>query len=214
MKCGRILLVDDHPLVRTALVKVLSEEFPACAASEAGDALQAKKALSAAPYDLAIIDFTLPGQGGIELLEYIRHWYPTTRVLIVSGYPEELFAVRALRAGASGCLSKADPDCMQLLCKAVKTILSGGRFVHSGTAEILAAELARNSPVPPHQTLSNREFDIFLRIGAGEPVGNIARDLNLSVKTVSTYRARLLTKMHMKNNAELIHYAIRNNLVL
>ena len=214
MRCGRILLVDDHPMMRTTLVKVLSKEFPAWATSEAGDALQAKKALSAGPCDLAILDVTLPGQGGIELLEYIRHSYPNTRVLIVSGYPEELFAVRALRAGASGCLSKADPDCRQLLCKAVKTILSGGRFVNPGTAEILAAELARNSSVPPHQTLSNREFDIFLQIGAGEPAGNIARDLNISVKTVRTYRARLLTKMRMKNNAELIHYAIRNNLVL
>jgi two-component system invasion response regulator UvrY len=213
MKPVRILLVDDHPLVRHALKKVLLEEFPAATITEAGDSLEAKRALAAGACDLIILDVELPGGGGINLLEYIHASYPNIRVLVVSGYPEELFAVRALRSGASGCLSKNDPDCVQLLCRAVKAILSGGKFISPITTDLLVSELDRDFSKPLHETLSNREYDILVRIGSGSTVSRIASELNLSIKTVSTYRARLLDKMRMKNTAELIEYAIKNELV-
>jgi two-component system invasion response regulator UvrY len=209
----RILLVDDHPLVRHALRKVLSEEFPAVTINEAGNSPEAKRALAAGAYDLVILDVELPGEDGISLLEYIHSSCPNIRVLVVSGYPEEQFAVRALRAGASGCLSKGDPDCLQLLCSAVKKILAGGKFVSPKTADLLVSQLDRDWSRPRHETLSNREYDILVRIGSGSSLGSIAGELNISVKTVSTYRTRLLDKMHMKNTAELMEYAIRNELV-
>jgi two-component system invasion response regulator UvrY len=209
----RILLVDDHSLLRQGLIKVLTEEFPLATISGVGDSLEAKRTLAARPYDLAILDVDLPGQGGIDLLEYIHSSYPGTRVIVISGYPEELFAVRALRAGAFGCLSKGDPECTQLLCQAVTTVLSGSKFITHVTSQLLASELDHDSSRPAHQILSNREYDILVRLGSGCTPGNIARELNISVKTVSTYRTRILTKLQMKNNANLIEYAIRNDLV-
>jgi two-component system, NarL family, invasion response regulator UvrY len=213
MNSVRILLVDDHELVRLALKKLLSEEFPAVTINEAGDALEAKRALAAGACDLVILDVELPGEDGISLLENIHSSYPNIRVLVVSGYPEELFALRALRAGASGCLSKGDPNCVQLLCGAVKTLLSGGKFISPATAGLLVSQIDRDWSRPLHENLSNREYDILVRIGSGSSVGSIARELNISVKTVSTYRGRLLDKMHMKNTANLIEYAIKNELV-
>jgi two-component system, NarL family, invasion response regulator UvrY len=209
----RILLVDDHSLVRHALKKLLSEQFPGVALSEAADALEAKKALGENPFDVVILDVELPGQGGIHLLEFIRCSYPETRVLVVSGYPEELFAVRALRAGASGCISKGDPDCLHQVCRAVKIISTGGKFISPTTADLLALELGRDSSKPLHQTLSNREYDILVRLGSGSAPRDIADELNISVKTVGTYRARIMFKMNMKSNAELIEYTIRNELI-
>jgi two-component system, NarL family, invasion response regulator UvrY len=208
----RFLIVDDHPLVRLGVKRLLAQEFSTATIDDVGDSVEAKRALASQTYDLAVLDVELPGEDGISFLQFLRSSYPNVRVLIVSGYPESLFAVRALRAGAAGCLSKNDPNSIQLLCNAVKTVLSGGKFIGPVTADLLVSQLDRDTSRPLHETLSNREYDILVRIGAGSQIGRIAEDLHISAKTVSTYRARLLLKLQVNNTAELIEYAIRNQL--
>jgi DNA-binding NarL/FixJ family response regulator len=158
-----------------------------------------------------VLDISLPGRSGLDLLREIKTTRPSTPVLILSAHAESQFSTRSLRAGASGYLTKESPPAM--LIEAVRHILNGRRFITPGTAEILASEVQFDASRPPHELLSDREYDVMLKIASGSGVSQIAEVLNLSAKTVSTYRTRILIKLAMKNNAELTHYALRNRLI-
>jgi DNA-binding NarL/FixJ family response regulator len=206
-----ILLVDDHPLIRRGIAQSLHEEFPESVLLEAEDAAGAMKAVWDQPLSLVVLDLSLRGRSGLELLKEIKNVKPHLPVLILSMHAEEQFATRALRAGAAGYVSKDSPP--TVLIQAVRRAMAGGKFVSPETAERLANELTIDNSRPLHDQLSDREHDILLRIGSGQGISKIADALHLSVKTVSTYRTRVLNKMGMESNAELTQYVIRNKLI-
>ncbi|HEY3354543.1 MAG TPA: response regulator transcription factor [Polyangia bacterium] len=206
----KVLLVDDHPVVRKGMKAILEDQLPGVVVHEAGGGDEAL-ALLEAPYDVVVLDLSMPGRSGIDLLAEIKHRYPKLAVLIVSLHGEEQFAVRALRAGASGYLTKSAAP--ELLVTAVAKVARGGRYVSESLAEQLAADVGGRSAAAPHERLSPREFEVMRGIASGQTASEIAAAMHLSVKTVSTYRARLLEKMGMANNAELTRYAIENSLV-
>ena len=205
----RILLVDDHAVVRRGIRSILEDELPGVVVSEAGSGDDALAAL-AEPFDAVVLNLSMPGRSGINLLAEIKHRWPKLPVLIMSLHAEEHFAVRALRAGAAGYLTKAAAP--EALVEAVQKVTRGGRYISETVAERLAADLGGRASTP-HERLSDREFDVMRGIAQGSTVGEIATRMHLSVKTVSTYRARLLEKMGMATNAELTRYAIVNGLV-
>ncbi|HTJ45156.1 MAG TPA: response regulator transcription factor [Kofleriaceae bacterium] len=207
----RVLLVDDHPVVRKGMKAILEDHLPAVSVEEAGDGDSALATLEAKqPFDAVVLDLSMPGRSGIDLLAEIKHRQPKLPVLIMSLHGEEQFAVRALRAGASGYLTKAAaPD---QLVAAVTKIMRGGRYVSEALAERLAADVSGQNVAAPHERLSDREFDVMRGIASGKQVSEIAEEMHLSVKTVSTYRTRLLEKMGMTTNAELTRYAIEQGL--
>lgn len=208
----RILIVDDHAIVRRGLREILSEDpNTVLVAGEAGDVDQALRELSASAWDVVLLDLSLPGRGGLELLSEIKQRYPNLPVLVLSVHPEEQYAVRVLKAGAAGYLNKDTAPTE--LASAVQRIIGGSRYITASVADRLAAQLAAPSTGAPHEQLSDREFDVLRRIASGKTVGEIAEELSLSVKTVSTYRTRILAKMGMHSNAELTHYAVKNGLV-
>ncbi len=187
------------------------DEFPQGVLTEASDSAETLTAVCNQPLDLVVLDLSLPGRSGLELLKEIKAARPNLPVLILSMYPEEQFATRALRAGAAGYLSKDSSP--ETLIQAVRRAIVGRKFVSPATAERLACELSTDLSKPLHEQLSDREYDILLRIASGQSVSDAANALHLSVKTVSTYRTRILCKMGKHNNAELMQYAIRGNLV-
>lgn len=205
----RVLLVDDHEVVRKGIRSILEDRFPSITVAEAGDGDGALAAL-ANPLDAVVLDLSMPGRSGIDLLVEIKHRHPKLPVLIMTLYAEEQFAVRALRAGASGYLTKAAAP--EELVSAMERILRGGRYITESLAERLV-DAAGGGTEAPHDRLSDREFEVMRGIASGESVSVIADRLHLSVKTISTYRARLLDKMGMANNSELTRYAIQNGLV-
>jgi two-component system invasion response regulator UvrY len=207
----RILIVDDHPMVRRGIVQVLALEFPAGVLGEAATAAEALDAVWKQDWDLVLLDLSLPGRNGLEVLKEIKAARSKLPVLVFSTYPESQFATRVLRAGAAGYLTKGAASA--LLIHAVRQALSGGKFISPAAAEQLASQIMIDSSKLPHELLSDREYDVFLRIGSGQAVGEIATILNLSVKTVSTYRTRILEKTGMKSNADVVQYVMRNKLV-
>ncbi|HET6584975.1 MAG TPA: response regulator transcription factor [Nannocystaceae bacterium] len=206
----RILLVDDHPVVRKGMKAILEDELSGVTVVEAADGDSALTALSDA-IDVVVLDLSMPGRSGIDLLVEIKHRHPRVPVLIMSLHGEEQFAVRTLRAGASGYLTKAAAP--QQLVTAVIKVAEGGRYVSAALAERLAAEVAGGVAAAVHERLSDREFEVMRGIASGQAVSEIAATMHLSVKTVSTYRTRLLEKMGMTSNAELTRYALENGLV-
>ena len=203
----RVLLVDDHPVVRQGIARILTTSLPGLQIAEAMDGPNAVAQLHAAHYDLMLLDLTLPGESGLSLLRRLRRDFAAVPIVVVSMHPADQFAVRALQAGASGYVAKdSDPD---EVVRAVSTALQGGRH--------LPAELHEDARVaekpPPHGALSDREYQVLRMIGGGRTVSEIAVELGLSVKTVSTYRARILVKLQLRTSAELIHYAVVNKLV-
>jgi DNA-binding NarL/FixJ family response regulator len=206
----RVLLVDDHPVVRKGMKAILEDEMPGVAVVEAGNGDDALAALTA-DTDVVVLDLSMPGRSGIDLLGEIKHRHPRMPVLIMSLHSEEQFAVRALRAGASGYVSKAAAP--QELALAVGKVIGGGRYVSAALAERLADDIADGSTGALHERLSHREFEVMRGIASGRTVSEIAATMRLSVKTVSTYRARLLEKMSLTSNAELTRYALENGLV-
>ena len=204
----RVLLVDDHQIVRKGIRAILEDRFDPIAVTEVSSGEEALAAL-AAPFDAVLLDLSMPGRSGIDLLAEIKHRVPATPVLVISLHGEEQFAVRALRAGASGYLTKAAAS--EQLVSAFERIVRGGRYITDTLAERLAVQ-AGGETGAPHDRLSDREFEVMRGIASGESVGEIAERMHLSVKTVSTYRARLLEKMGMETNAELTRYAIANGL--
>jgi two-component system, NarL family, invasion response regulator UvrY len=202
-----VLLVDDHPIVRQGLGRVLAAEFTDLRVAEAVDAASAFERLRAGAYHLVLLDLTLPGDNGLVVLRRMHREFPAIPVLVVSMHPIDQFAQRALQAGAVGYLTKgADP---RELVRAVRAALAGGRYVPSELEE--AARLVEDPP--KHDVLSDREYQVLRMIGAGRTVSEISTELGLSVKTVSTYRARILDKLQLRTSAELIHYAVVNGLV-
>jgi two-component system, NarL family, invasion response regulator UvrY len=206
----RVLLVDDHPVVRKGMKAILEDELPGVVVVEAGNGDAALAALTEQT-DVVVLDLSMPGRSGIDLLAEVKHRHPRVPVLIMSLHGEEQFAVRALRAGASGYLGKAAAP--QQLVTAITKVAEGGRYVSAALAERLAADLSGAGPTAPHERLSDREFEVLRGIASGRTVSEIAMTMHLSVKTVSTYRARLLEKMGLGSNAELTRYALDNELV-
>ncbi len=207
----RILLADDHAIVRNGLRLILSEALNAPTFGEAENCQQALAAVIEHPWDLVILDISMPGRGGLDVLKELTSQRPKTPVLVLSMHAEKQFAVRALRAGAAGYLTKASAGAE--LIKAVEHIMAGGRYVSSGLAEHLAAELGHPRGDLLHERLSAREFEILRMIASGKTVKEIAAEVALSGNTISTYRVRILKKMQMRTNAELTHYAVSNKLV-
>lgn len=207
----RILLADDHPLFRRGLKDTLAEELPDVVFGEAANAQAALDLVWKKTWDIVVLDINMPGRGGIEVLREIKKSRPNTPVLILSIYPEEQYAVRVLKAGASGYITKIKAP--EEVVQAVRKILGGGTYVSPSLAEKLASELRRGAAIAPHERLSNRELEVMRLIAAGKTVKEIAGELSLSVQTVSTHRARLLKKMGLKTNGELMRYALENKLV-
>ena len=207
----RVLIADDHPVVRLGLRQILAESADSELGAEVGSAEEVRDAVRERRWDVVVLDISLPGGNGIELIAEIRRERPETRVLILTVHSEEQYAVRAIRAGAAGFLNKESAP--EKLTEAIRKIASGGRYVSPQLAETLASLLAGESQGPPHERLSDREFEILKLLASGKTVSQVAEELSLSVKTISTHRSRILQKMGMKTNAELTHYALRNGLV-
>ena len=207
----RILIADDHAVVRQGLKQILADAFKRASFGEAANSQQALERVWKEAWDIVILDLTMPGRSGLEVLKEIKSAHPKLPVLILSMHPEDQFAVRLLKAGASGYMTKESAP--EELVGAVKKAIAGGRYVSAGLAEKMASLLVNDTKGAPHENLSDREFLILRQIAAGKSVSVIARELSLSVKTISTYRVRLLGKMGLVNNAELLRYAFDNNLV-
>ncbi|UJR83263.1 response regulator transcription factor [Sandaracinus amylolyticus] len=207
----KVLIADDHPVLRRGLREALSETDDILVAGEAASVHEVRERVRAERWDVILLDISLQGGNGIELLPEIRKERPDARVLILTVYSEQQYAIRALRAGAAGFLTKeAAPE---KLIEAIRKVAGGGRWVSPELAETLASLLAGETSGEPHERLSNRELEILKMIASGRTVSEIAKDLALSVKTVSTHRTRILHKMGMRTNAELTHYAVRHGIV-
>ena len=208
---ARVLIADDHAVVRAGLKQFLVEDRAISAVGEAATGRETLDRLRAENWDLVILDIGMPDRSGIDILQQIRSVHDRTRVLVLSGYPERQYALNVLRAGASGFIEKGTAP--EELLRAVRAVLQGRRYVSSTLAEQLVGELDGDADKPLHARLSEREFQVFCKLAAGRAVSEIAAELCLSVKTVSTYRSRILEKLKMQNNAELTHYAIKNGLI-
>lgn len=207
----RILVADDHTVVRRGLRQILLEGFPGAHVEEVGDAEDLIKNVIKAEWDVVISDLSMPGRSGLDALQQIKQLHPNLPVLILSIHPEEQYALRVLKAGASGYLSKdMAPD---ELVNAVKKVMLGKKYITASVAEKLAATLDQDHNKPLHEFLSDREFNVLKMLAAGRSVSEIAETLFLSVTTVSTYRSRIMTKMNLKNNAELTLYSMENKLL-
>lgn len=208
----RLAIVDDHSIVRAGFREMLEDDIGITIAFEAASGEEALQLLRERPCDVLLLDISLPGQSGVDVLRAVRQRYDDLKVLVLSGYPEERYALPMIRNGANGYLSK---DCERdELLKAIRTVAQGRRYVSRRTAELLADDLAGVTSALPHENLSERELQVFLRLAQGESVSAIANVLNLSVKTVSTYRSRLLEKLEVASNAELATYALRHGLIV
>ena len=204
----RILLVDDHAVVRHGLKQILSEAIPGSSFQEAGSVEEALARVRASSFDIVILDISLPGESGLDFLKEIKQIQPNLPVLILSVYPEEEFAVRTLRAGAAGYVTKQSASTE--LVDAVRKVVGGGLYVTAALAEKLAEDVQKGAAQAPHERLSDREYQVFRLLGLGKSVTQAADELSLSVQTVSTFRSRILQKMGMSSNADLVEYVFRN----
>ena len=207
----RILIADDHPVVRQGLRQILSEEEDLSVGGEAADAGEVLQKLDQQDLDMVILDLSMPGNRNLELLKQLRHDRPELPILVLSIHPEEQYALRCLKAGAGGYLNKQSAP--EHLVEAVRTVRGGRRYLSPQLAERLVRSAAEEADKAPHERLSEREFQVLVRIASGQTVGSIAEELGLSVKTVSTYRTRLLEKLDLGTNAELTRYAFEQGLV-
>jgi DNA-binding NarL/FixJ family response regulator len=207
----RILLVDDHPIVRQGIKQVLSGAFDPALVGEAANAEEGLSEVRSTDWDIMVLDLTLPGMSGLDLLKDLRRERPTLPVLVLSMHPPEQFARRAMNAGASGYLTKDSAP--NELVKAVGEVIAGRRYLNPSVIEELVMHDQPERGQRPHEALSDREYQVLRMIASGLTVSQVAARLSLSVKTISTYRARVLEKMHMKTTAELMHYGIQHGLV-
>lgn len=206
----RILLVDDHAVVREGLKQILADSIRGAAFGEAATGEEALEKARASAWDIVILDMSLPDRTGIEILKDLRQTYPRLPVLVLSMHPEEQFAVRALKAGAAGYVTKR--TAAEYIAAAVRKVLSGGKYVSASLAERLAGELGTGVEAP-HERLSDREFQVFRMLSMAKTVKQISEELSLSTQTVSTYRSRILEKMGLTTNDELTEYALQNGLL-
>jgi DNA-binding NarL/FixJ family response regulator len=210
-KLMRILIADDHPAVRRGLINVLKETYPQCCFDEAGDGKAVLSCLNRNEYNLIILDLSLPDQNGMDLLKVLKKNKNSVPVLIYSLYPDEQYALRVLRAGASGYVNKAAP--LEQLLAAVEKAVSGASYLSPAVSDTLTTSLYLSRDAHDHKKLSKREYEVLIHLGKGDTITEIAAELGLSVKTVSTYRKRILDKMKLENNAQLVHYTISTGLV-
>lgn len=207
----RVLVADDHAVVRRGLQEILADSTDMVAAGEASSAREVLRKAQEGDYDVLLLDIVLPDGSGLEVLKQLRSLKPDLHILILSIYPEEQYAVRALRAGAAGYLTKdSAPD---ELITAIRRAAQGGKYVSAALAEKLADELGGVTTLRPHEALSDREFQVMRLLAAGKTGTEIAAELSLSVKTVSTYRSRILNKLNLKNTVEIVRYAIQEELL-
>lgn len=207
----QVAIVDDHQIVRAGFRELLSEDVAIQICFEASSGEEALSKLRVTPCDVLLLDISLPGKSGIDVLRTVCQRHPEVKVLILSGFPEESYALAVIRNGASGYLSK---DCdQQELLRAIHIVGTGRRYASPKTSELLADEMSGNRSSKPHESLSDRELQVFLRLAKGESVSEIAKNLNLSVKTISTYRSRLSEKLDVTSNAGMATYALRNGLI-
>ncbi|WP_374265013.1 response regulator [Zoogloea sp.] len=206
----RVLIADDHAIVRQGLRQILSDTPDLTVAGEAENGVQAVQLVRQGEWDVVLMDVSMPDRNGIDALKIIKKEFPRLPVLILSMYPEEQYAIRALKAGAAGYLTKQSAP--ELLVTAIRQVASGKKYVSPSLAEELANAIGEDTERPPHEKLSDREYQTLCMIASGKTPTEIAEALNLSVKTVSVYRARLLEKMNLRNNAELTHYGLKHGL--
>jgi two-component system, NarL family, invasion response regulator UvrY len=207
----KVAIVDDHAIVRAGLKQFLSEMVDLRVVGEAASGREAIDLVRNTEIDVLIMDLSMPGQSGIDALAMIRAKAPDVGILILSGYPEEQYAVNLIRQGASGYLNK---ECEPMeIVNAIRTIALGRRYISPSVAELIAQQLNRKEGTAAHDLLSEREFQVFLKLSKGETAGEIAQALSLSVKTVSTYRTRLMEKMGLQSNSDLTYYALKNKLI-
>lgn len=207
----RVLIADDHAIVRQGLRQILSDTEDMVVAGEAANGVEALQRVREAQWGVVLMDVSMPDRNGIDALKMIKKEFPRLPVLVLSMYPEDQYAIRALKAGASGYLTKQSAP--EQLVQAIRTVAAGRKYVSASLAEELASAIQDDSEKPLHERLSDREYQTLCMIASGKTLSQIALELNLSVKTVSVYRARLLEKMRMKNNAELTHYGLKHELV-
>ena len=207
----KILVVDDHPLMRRGVRQMLEEAYVEIAVTEADSGEAAAALVRAEPFDLVLLDLSLPGASGLETLERLLRIRPSQRVLVLSMHAEDQFAIQALRAGASGYVTK--DHATDLLLAAISRIMAGGRYLSPSLAELLADRLTGDLDAPAHSRLSAREFRVMSMLAEGHGISHIAHALALSAKTVTTYRARVLEKLGVTSNAELARYCVRNGLI-
>jgi two-component system, NarL family, invasion response regulator UvrY len=206
----RVLIADDHAIVRRGLKQIVEESGEMHVVAEADCGADALRKIRTIPCDVVLLDISMPGMNGIDVLKQVHAENPRLPILIISIYPEDQYAVRLIKAGAAGYLTKESAT--QEVVKAIHRLASGRRYINPMVAEILANELGQANEKLPHQTLSDREYQILLLLASAQTVSEIAESLALSVKTVSTYRTRILEKMQLRNNAELMRYAVDHHL--
>jgi DNA-binding NarL/FixJ family response regulator len=207
----KVIIVDDHMIVREGLKQIIAETSDIEVVDEASNGYEALGKVVTIECDVLLLDISMPGKSGLDVLKEIKNEAPKLSILILTMHPEEQYALRVLKAGASGYLTKESaPD---ELIDAIRKVSNGGKYISSSLAEKLAFNLEVDTGRPPHETLSDREFEVMCLISSGKTVTEIADEIALSVKTISTYRARILEKMRMKTNAELTYYSIKNQLV-
>lgn len=207
----KILIADDHRIVREGLKLILEEPSDISVISEASDGFEVLNLVRKNKYDVIILDISMPGKSGLDVLKEIRKDKPKLPILILSAYPEDQYAVRVIKAGANGYLTKESAP--EELITAIRRVQLGKKYISLSLAEKLATYIEADSDKPPHETLSDREYEVLRMIASGMTVSEIAEKLFLSVKTISTYRTRVLEKMSMRTNSELTHYAIQKGLV-
>ncbi len=206
----RVLIADDHAIVRKGFLQIVNETPDMRVVGEAANGQEVLEKVREMDCDVLVLDISMPRFSGLESLREIRYLRPELPVLILSMHSEDQYAIRSLKAGAAGYLNKE--TAVEELVTAIRKVVSGGKYLSVSAAEKIALEIGNSSDKPPHERLSNREYSVLLMIGSGKSISEIADDLSLSVKTVSTYRTRILEKMNMKTNADLIRYVIENDL--
>jgi two-component system, NarL family, invasion response regulator UvrY len=207
----KIIIADDHPIVRAGMKQIIAEASDLLVADEAGDGHKLLSKIRKENFDVVVLDITMPQMNGLDVLKQLKIEKPKLPVIVLSIHPEDQYALRVLKAGAAGYVTKASaPD---ELINAIRKVYRGGKYISPAIAEKLAFQLDSNFEEMPHEALSDREYQVLCMLASGKTVTEMADELALSVKTISTYRARILEKMDMKNNAELIHYAVQNRLV-
>jgi DNA-binding NarL/FixJ family response regulator len=207
----RILIADDHEVVRRGLRQILTDEFPKLQIGDAANARDAVEAVRKQPWDAVLLDINMPGRSGLEVLEELKQLRPALPVVVLTAFPEADYAVRAFKLGASAYVTKGSAS--DELLAALRKALAGGRYVTASLAEKLAASIAGDAPATPHETLSNRELQVLRLIAQGRTVKEVAAELSLSEKTIGTYRTRLSEKMGLSTNVELTRYALQHKLV-
>ncbi|MGH8642393.1 MAG: response regulator [Burkholderiales bacterium] len=207
----KVLIADDHPVVRHGLKQILATDSDMTVVGEAKNGNEAMELARRLEWDVAVLDYSMPGRSGLELLAEIKREFPQRPVLVLSMHPEELHARRVLKAGGAGYMNKESAG--EELAAAIRKVVTGGKYVSAALAERLAVELAPEAQKPPHETLSDREYRVMWMLASGKPINRIAKEMFLSPSTVSTYRVRILRKLGLSSNAELVQYAVKHQLI-